>query len=192
MAPANKLLTRSPAGCAMVSSVVRSCDDSRAACLYVVVGHQAEMVKNTVSVAMLHKPLSFVYALRYRDGMSASLRAGISSLPSWIDGAFICLGDMPLVEAELMDSMIGAFLPNSSKDIVVPRWQNRRGNPILWSRRYFAKMCALSGDAGARGLLDHYAENVRTVDACGPSVVLDIDTSDAAAMNIWQGRGTSA
>ncbi len=186
MAPRNKLLVRDRAGQAMVARVVQACDACAAACLYVVTGHQAGLVRDAVDAATVRKPLSFVAAPQYRQGLSASLAAGIGALPPWIEGALICLGDMPLVEAGVLDTVIRAFAAAGDRAVVVPRWAGRRGNPVLWARRYFPEIRALSGDAGARSLLDRYRDHVVAVEAFGPGVVTDFDTADAFWGTDWQ------
>jgi molybdenum cofactor cytidylyltransferase len=50
----------------------------------------------------------------------------------------------------------------------------------LWSRRYFADLAALTGDRGAREIIDRDPAAVATVDA-GPGVLVDVDTPEALA-----------
>ena len=179
MAPTNKLLVRDQAGSTVIARVVRACLDSQAACLYVVTGHQADYVRDAVCAVVSQKPLSCVHAGDYRQGLSASLRAGINALPQWADGMLVCLGDMPLVEPEVLNTLIEAFAPSLNRDIIVPYWKGQRGNPVLWGRKYFSEIGALSGDLGARALIDQHVGHVTSVDAGGPGVVLDFDTPDS-------------
>ena len=57
---------------------------------------------------------------------------------------------MPLVEAGVLDRLIEAYEPDEGRTIVVPTHRGRRGNPILWDRRFFHEIMMLEGDAGAR------------------------------------------
>ena len=63
----------------------------------------------------------------------------------------------------------------------VPTWNGKRGNPVLWSRRFFAEMAELAGDVGARHLIGEHAELVCEVAMPDDSVLLDIDTPEALA-----------
>lgn len=74
-------------------------------------------------------------------------------MPQEADGAVVCLGDMPQVEAGLIDRLIGAFDPERGALIAVPTVDGKRGNPVLWSRRFFPELMALEGDVGARHLI---------------------------------------
>ena len=58
----------------------------------------------------------------------------------------ICLGDMPLISAPLINRLMEAFAPDRGSLIVVPVSEGRRGNPVLWSRRFFSELMALDGD----------------------------------------------
>ena len=63
--------------------------------------------------------------------------------------------------------------------IAVPVSDGRRGNPVLWSRRFFKELMTLDGDVGARHLIAKHAEAVAEVAVDGQSAFLDIDTPQA-------------
>jgi molybdenum cofactor cytidylyltransferase len=107
------------------------------------------------------------------------LIAGIAALPESVDGALICLADMPLVTHSLLDRLIEAFEAAPQPAIVVPLCNGTRGNPILWHRRFWPAFSELSGDRGARAYLDTYARHVTAVETCDDSVLRDFDTPGA-------------
>src|SRR5205823_3216663 len=109
----------------------------------------------------------------------SSVKAGIAAVPDTVDGAVVCLGDMPMVSSGLLDRLIAAFAPDRGNLIVVPVSEGRRGNPVLWSRRFFAELMTLDGDVGARHLIAKHAEAVAEVPVDGQSAFLDIDTPQA-------------
>ena len=125
--------------------------------------------------------MQFVHNPDYEQGLSTSLKAGIAAVPSDVDGAVICLGDMPQVSAALIDRLIEAFDPERGALIAVPTVDGKRGNPVIWSRRFFPDLSALEGDVGARHLIGTYVDGVAEVPVTGPGAVLDIDTPDALA-----------
>ncbi len=86
---------------------------------------------------------------------------------------------MPLIDARLIDRLVEAFDPDRGNLIVVPVAEGRRGNPVLWSRRFFSELMTLDGDIGARHLIAKHAEAVAEVTVDGESAFLDIDTPQA-------------
>jgi molybdenum cofactor cytidylyltransferase len=128
----------------------------------------------------------------FGDGLSASVRTGIAALPQDVDGAVFLLGDMPRVTSAHINRLLAAFNPEEGRAICVPTWRAKRGNPVLWSSRFFAEMRALEGDTGARGLLLAHAEQVCEVEMPDDGVLLDIDTPDALAALRKDGEKASA
>jgi molybdenum cofactor cytidylyltransferase len=148
---------------------------SKASEVIVVTGHQADQVKaalHGLDVTLLHNP-------DYAQGIASSVKAGIAAVPANVDGAVICLGDMPLVGSNLIDRLIESFAPDRGALIVVPSSEGRRGNPVLWSRRFFPELMTLDGDIGARHLIGKHAEAVTEIAVEGAGAFLDIDTPDA-------------
>ena len=115
----------------------------------------------------------------YADGLSTSLRAGLAALPADIDGVLVCLGDMPRVTPETLNRLIAAYNPVEGRAICVPTVEGKRGNPVLWDRRFFAEMQDLAGDVGARHLIGAHADQVCEVPMEGNGALLDIDTPEA-------------
>jgi len=178
MAPHNKLLLPGPGGVPMVASVVRAVCASRVSGVTVVVGHQAAEVESAVRAHVHGPPPRFVVAEDYHMGLAASLKTGIAALPADIAAVIVCLGDMPLVGPELIDRLLAAYAPAEERGIVVPTWRGRRGNPVLWDRRYFADILGLAGDTGARGLMQRHANQVAEIDAGTDAVVRDFDSPE--------------
>lgn len=148
---------------------------SRARPVVVVTGHQREAVEAALGAL----PVSLVHNPDFAEGLSTSLKTGIAALPEDVDGVIVCLGDMPQVEAELIDRLIGAFDPERGALIAVPTIDGKRGNPVLWSRRFFPELMTLEGDVGARHLITQYAEAVVETPAANAGALLDIDTPEA-------------
>jgi len=115
----------------------------------------------------------------FADGLASSVKAGIAAVSAAADGAVICLGDMRLIDAALINRLIEAFAPDRGALIAIPVSDGRRGNPVLWSRRFFTELMTLDGDIGARHLIDRHGEVVAEVPVEGKSAFLDIDTPDA-------------
>jgi molybdenum cofactor cytidylyltransferase len=148
---------------------------SKASGVIVVTGHQADLVEQ----ALAGLDVKFVRNQEFAAGLASSVKAGIAAVPADADGAVICLGDMPLIDAGLIDRLIDDFAADRGHLIVVPVAGGRRGNPVLWSRRFFQELMTLDGDVGARHLIAKHSEAVAEVAVEGEGAFLDIDTPQA-------------
>jgi molybdenum cofactor cytidylyltransferase len=170
----NKLLAEL-GGKPLVRIVTEQALGSKAQGVIVVTGHQAEQVEQSLQGLNV----KFVRNPDFAQGLASSVKAGISAVPADADGAVICLGDMPLIDAHLIDRLIEAFAPDGGNLIAVPVSDGRRGNPVLWSRRFFSELMTLDGDIGARHLIAKHGAAVTEVPVEGHAAFLDIDTPEA-------------
>jgi molybdenum cofactor cytidylyltransferase len=160
----------------IVRRTVRAVLGSRARPVVVVTGHEA----GAVTGALAGLDVRFAHNPDHAEGMSTSLRVGLAAAGS-VDAALICLGDMPRLRPAHFDAVIEAFRGGDPTEIVVPTFDRKRGNPVLWPRRYFAEIAALSGDVGARALIDRHADQLRLVSIDDPAILVDVDTPAALA-----------
>lgn len=117
--------------------------------------------------------LRLVHARDHVRGMAASLRAAIASLPSDAGGAFVFLGDMPLVPAAVLPALADALARGAHA--AAPSFEGRRGHPVLFARRLFDDLRALEGDEGAKTLLGRLGGRLVLVQASDRGVLLDVD-----------------
>jgi len=170
----NKLLAEI-AGRPLLRIVVEEALASHAKPVIVVVGHE----RADVEKALAGLPVQLIHNPDFAQGLGTSLKAGIAAVPAEADGAIVCLGDMPQVDASLIDRLIAAFDPDRGALIVMPTVEGRRGNPVLWSRRFFPDLMAIEGDVGARHFIGRYSEAVVEVPLEGRAALVDIDTPEA-------------
>jgi molybdenum cofactor cytidylyltransferase len=176
----NKLLAEL-SGKKLVRIVTEQALASKASEVIVVTGHQADLVEQ--ALRGLQGPqgpkVKFVRNPDFAGGLASSVKAGVAAVSTDADSAVICLGDMPLIDSGLIDRLIENFAPAQGNLIVVPVAEGRRGNPVLWSRRFFRELMTLDGDIGARHLIARHAEAVAEVPVEGNGAFLDIDTPQA-------------
>ncbi len=170
----NKLVAE-VGGQPMVRRVAEAALASRAGVVVVVTGHEPERVE----AALAGLDVTYAHNALYADGLSTSLRAGLSALPDDVEAALILLGDMPLVRPQDCDKVLGA-LSEPDTLVAVATAEGARGNPVAWSRRLFPELKATEGDAGGRALLSRYEDNVTMVEI-GRAGGLDADTPEALA-----------
>jgi molybdenum cofactor cytidylyltransferase len=170
----NKLLAEID-GTPMVVRVARRLLASHARPIVAVLGARAD----EVDAALGPLPIERVRNPDFAEGLSTSLKRGLAALPGDLDGALVCLGDMPLVAGRHLDRLIAAFNPLEGRAIVVPIRHGKRGNPVLWASRFFPAMAQLAGDVGAKHLIGEHAELVAEVEMDDDAVLVDIDTPEA-------------
>lgn len=169
----NKLLAELD-GKALVAHVVDAALASRVASVTLVTGH----MRDRVAAALTDRRVTFCDNPDFAEGMSTSLKAGLVHVPADTEAVLVLLADMPRITAEMIDILIDAYEPQRGASIVVPTFEGKRGNPVLWSRRFFADLARVTGDMGGRQILQGYPEAIAEVEL-GPEVALDLDTPEA-------------
>jgi len=172
----NKLLA-TVRGKPMVRHAVEAALGSAASPVVVVTGNGGAEVRSALAPL---EPL-FVDNPDFSRGLSTSLKCGLKALPADCDGALVLLGDMPDVSPALLDRLVAAFDPEENRAICVATRHGKRGNPVLWARRFFPEMLAIEGDVGARHLVGQYGELVCEVEAADDAPLTDIDTPEMLA-----------
>ena len=149
---------------------------SKAVGVRVVTGHADGIVR----AALAGLDVQFISNPRFAEGLSTSLHAGLSTVAADTEGLVVLLGDMPRVGAVVIDALIDRFaaLPDAG-EAVVPVVDGAWGNPVLIGRRLFPALAALTGDRGARAVLE--GAQVDLLPLRDAAVLLDIDTPAALA-----------
>lgn len=174
MGPTNKLLADVD-GQPMVRHALAAIRQSVASPVIAVTGHEAARVRETLGDA----DISFTHNALYAEGLSTSLGAGLLAVPAECDAAIVCLGDMPRVTHEIIDQLISAYNPVEGRAICVPTHRGKRGNPVLFDRRFFSGVLGLGGDVGARHLIAQHEDLVVEVEIDSDAIFMDVDTPEA-------------
>lgn len=112
----------------------------------------------------------------WAEGMAASLRAGITTLQQFsrhLDAAIVALCDQPAFSAGTIAALLDAQR-STGRSIVAARYSGRHGAPALFLARHFAELARLTGEEGARALLNGDPAEVAGVEM--PELALDLDT----------------
>ena len=168
-AAASKLVAEL-AGRPLVYHVARAALASCARPVFVVTGHARE----DVMAALAGLPVTEIHNPLHASGLASSLKAGIGAVPAAARGALVLLGDMPLVSAALLDSLIDLFARRPEVEAVVPVHAGQRGNPVLLGRALFPAIAGLAGDQGARKIIETACVAELAVERDAVSV--DVDT----------------
>jgi molybdenum cofactor cytidylyltransferase len=159
-------------GVPMVRATAQSLLSQVHAGLICVVGHQAQLVAQ----ALEGLALGCVLNPWPERGLASSLHVGIAALPESWQGVFIHLADMPCVQAATLKKLLAAFNPDQEQNIVVPTYNGQRGHPVLWGREHWSAFQTLTGDQGARALLEARSAHVVEVALDDPGILVDFDT----------------
>jgi molybdenum cofactor cytidylyltransferase len=157
----------------LISHIARVALAARLEQVIVVTGSEAA----AVAQALQDMPVEVVHNDHYRDGLSGSLRVGIAAVGTDIAAALVMLGDQPLLTAEVIDRLVECY-EQGGASIVAPFADGQRGNPVLFDRRFFAEFQAITGDQGARTVLQTYRDAIVAVEV-DSEVLEDVDTPEA-------------
>jgi molybdenum cofactor cytidylyltransferase len=97
------------------------------------------------------------------------------------EGLAVVLGDLPLLRPSHVRPVLQAFASAPAGAICLPVHAGRRGHPVLFDRRYVGELAALTGEGGARRVLDRHADRVLEVEIPSDAILADVDTPDALA-----------
>jgi molybdenum cofactor cytidylyltransferase len=142
----------------------------------VVLGNEAEKVRAQLQgkqVRLVHNP-------GYRDGLSTSVRVGVSAVSPQAEGIMIYLADQPLLAPADINFMVKAFAlaQDANKSIVVPLFHGQRGNPVILNSSYREAMLEVVGDVGCKRVIKRYPDKVFGVEMETDHVVRDVDNID--------------
>ncbi len=139
----------------------------------VVLGYRADMIAPTIA----DKDVTVVINEDYESGQSSSIKAGLQALPDGTDAVLFMLGDQPLVAPGTINQVLDAYRISESP-IVLPVFDGKRGNPVLFSRETFQRLNLLEGDSGARPLFEEYAGRIRQLPVDDSCIHFDVDTEE--------------
>jgi molybdenum cofactor cytidylyltransferase len=143
----------------------------------IVTGHDAEAVERVLDGL----PVRFVFNEHWRDGLGGSIARGVSSLDAAtdggaLDGVAIVPGDMPFLDASVIETLGATFQAHDGESIVVPVTPaGEQRNPVIWPRRFFGLLAGLSGAEGGKRLLGELSGSCRAVRITDVRTFLDID-----------------
>jgi molybdenum cofactor cytidylyltransferase len=138
-----------------------------------VLGHAAEEI---ASLGWEDGRLRVARNDRYASGQSTSLIAGLTAADPNSTAAVVLLGDQPGIRADAIDSVIRAWR-NRDGRVVQASYGTRPGHPALFARSIWPVLRRVTGDEGARGILDQHPD-WRSLVEVGGDPPDDIDTEE--------------
>lgn len=161
-------------GEALVRRSVEAALAAKPSRVLVVTGHRADEIEAELSGLKI----DIVRNPDHAQGMSTSLRAGVSTLGPGCDGVVVMLADMPHVTGPDVGKLLDAFATAGGHAIVRAVSAGKRGNPVVLPRATFSAILQLEGDVGARHIVESAGLDVVDVEI-GDAAHIDVDTPEA-------------
>jgi molybdenum cofactor cytidylyltransferase len=150
--------------------------------LIVVLGHEKIVIENIIEK---NKKIKFVYNESYQKGISTSIIKGLNSVSKKTKAFFICMGDMPDVNQSIYNKLIKTrynynkeLSSDKKKEIFIPTFEEKKGNPILCSKFILEKIINNDKDFSAKKITEENEDKILYVPVKSNGIILDFDTKD--------------
>lgn len=167
-------------GVRFIERIVTALKSGNVVKIVVVLGHNGEEMRRQIE----DLPVTIIINPEYKKGQLSSLQAAIHHLENLpasegieVDGILVHLVDHPYINPDLVKLMIQRF-QETKKSIVVPRFQGRRGHPVLLARALFLELLASPMDQGAKTVVHAHRDDTLEIDTEDEGVLVDIDTPE--------------
>ena len=108
--------------------------------------------------------------------MGTSLAKGVKALEREnCGGILVCLGDLPLLSSRMVGRVIEVFRQEGCERIVVPKVKGRRGHPVIFPASYRMELGKITGDEGARSILNRAGDKLTEMEVHSHEIVQDVD-----------------
>lgn len=160
-------------GKTLLEHVLENASASRVGEVIVVLGCQAERIRPVLQAS----PTKVVCNESWELGQSASLQAGLRVVNPSSQAAVFLLVDQPRIDHQIIDQVVDEFRHGRSP-IVVPTFQEKWGNPVLFASAFFPELMALTGDQGGRTVARKHLDSVKAISVESAAILADIDTPE--------------
>jgi len=163
-------LTKKIRGIPLIKHSVKNILSSSIDELIVVLGHQKEIIEKLIDK---NEKIKFVFNNNFESGMSSSIKTGLNHLSKKTEAFFICLGDMPMVNLDIYNQLIKS---RNQKDILVPTYKSLQGNPVLFNKSMKEKIMGITGDVGAKKILELNKDKILNLEINDQSITKSFNT----------------
>ena len=138
--------------------------------LIVVLGYQNEIIEKLIDN---HEKIKFIFNKDFESGMASSIKIGLDNLSKKTEAFFICLGDMPMVNHDIYNQLIEY---KDNKEIIVPTYKGQQGNPVLFDKSMKEKIMGITGDVGAKKILELNKDKILNLEINDQSITKGFNT----------------
>ena len=155
----------------LINHILKSLIKSRVNRIIVVLGHENRKIKK---IALKSKKITFVVNSQYLKGISTSIKRGLKKISKKNIGFLIAHADMPLVSKTILNTLCSA-LKNKNKEIFVPVYKKKVGNPLAFKYSMIKSFRKIKGDRGAKKLIRLNKSKVQMIKVNSKSILIDFD-----------------
>ena len=165
-------LTKKIKGIPLIKYSVKNILSSSIDELIIVLGYEKEILEKLIGK---NNKIKFIFNKDFESGVASSIKVGLNHLSKKTNAFFICLGDMPLVNKDIYNLLIKS---KNSKEIIIPTYKRKLGNPVLFSIFMKDKIANIAGDFGAKKIIEVNKKKVFYVPLNSSGVISGFDTKD--------------
>ena len=140
--------------------------------LIIVLGYQKEIIEKLIDK---NGKIKFIFNKDFESGMASSIKTGIDNLSDKTEAFFICLGDMPMINHDIYNQLIKS---KDNKEIIVPTYKGQQGNPVLFDKSMKETVMNITGDLGAKKILELNKDKILNLEINDQSIVKGFNTQD--------------
>lgn len=137
----------------LLSSALDAMANSGASPAFCVLGFHADEVRNALRSSSVPERTRFLVNREYASGRASSVRLALDALPGDCEAAVFLPGDMPLIRASDVASLIERFDRTSAPIVAAVDETGRRAHPVLFARRLFSRLAGLEGDESGHAII---------------------------------------
>ena len=139
----------------LLNRSIRVCSNITRNELFVVLGHQAEAIRETIDT-----PGNIIYNPEYKKGMGNSMSFAVRNLiQKNFDYIIFTLCDQIFLSENILKDLIKKF-QDSNCGIILSQYDKRSGPPALFDKVYFEELIQLEGDLGAKAIAMKYKKDL--------------------------------
>jgi len=161
----------------LVEWVLDAALKSRLDLVVLVLGHEYQSILQALGTKVRRPRLEVVINHKYHEGQSSSLKAGLESVRKTFSSIMYLLADQPMINSKTINLLLDQF-HDSEREICVPVFEGRRGNPTIFKRPIYKEIMMIDGDIGARDIIGKGADRVLYAKIKDPLCFFDIDSQE--------------
>ena len=155
----------------LINHILKSLIKSKVNKIIVVLGHENRKIKK---ISLKSKKITFVVNSQYLKGISTSIKCGLKKISKKNIGFLIAHADMPLVSKTILNALCSA-LKNKNKEIFIPVYKKRIGNPLAFKYSMIKSLKRIKGDRGAKKLIRSNQSKIKLMKMKSKSILIDFD-----------------
>ena len=175
----NKLV-REIDGAPIIKYAVKNILSSTVNEIIIVLGYEENLIKTIIGE---NKKIKFIYNKDFKEGIASSIKIGLDNISKKSEAFFIGLGDMPNVNQNIYNKLIKSKLKYNKKlntkhrkEIIIPTFEGKNGNPVLFSKYIKHKMMLINNDLDAHKIIQLNKDKILNVPFDNDGILLDFNT----------------